>query len=103
MSKEISKNVHKANLIKEYLWGVREDLVKSHLLNFIHGCHSAARLSDQEPVLVISTVTIPHSREVNTEDFSTRKPNPNLQGLNSCLAISWASFSTTNSPSQLGS
>ena len=52
MSKEISKNVHKVNLIKEYLWGVREDLVKSHFLHFIHGslfgCHSAARLSDQD-------------------------------------------------------
>lgn len=44
------------------------------------------------------------SRKVNAEEFSTRKPGPNLQELNSQgLAILQASFSTTNSPSQLGS
>lgn len=52
MSKEVSKSLHKANLTKAHLWGVREGLVKSHFLDFIHGslagCHSAAKLSDQD-------------------------------------------------------
>lgn len=54
--------------------------------------------------IMLSTATILQSREVNAEEFSTGKPGPNLQGLSSQgLAILQASFSTTNSPSQLGS
>lgn len=37
MSREISRDMHKADLIKEYRWGVREGLVKPCFLLFIQG------------------------------------------------------------------
>lgn len=83
MSKEVSRSLHKANLIKAYLWGVREGLVKSHFLDFIHGsligCHSAAELSDQDFCIVQWQLF--SQGKVKLEEFSTRRPDPNLEGL----------------------
>lgn len=87
----------KADLIKDR-WGAREGLVKPCFL------FSIWQSLDQAAVLVLSTVAVLQSRDVNAEEFSSTKLGPNLQGLsNQGLAILQESFSVTTSANQLGS